>query len=198
MNTPRRTRHKGHVGVAAVAVWFGVMVALGAGLLARHLVAMPTPTTLGPLERGLAELRRDGERGSWLAVHALYAECRCSQRIVEHLVASARPEGFVELVLWVGDEAPPAELEARFDVRRVRPAALASLGIEGAPLLVAVDPEGRVRYVGGYTSRKQGPDIEDVRLLQDAQSGSPLDRLPLFGCAVSDRLKRDLSPFVSL
>jgi hypothetical protein len=180
-------------GRAAVGVWFFVMLVLGAGLLARHLVAMPSPARHGPLEHGVASLRNEKERGAWLAVHVLYAECRCSQRIVDHLLVSPRPADFVEVVLWVGDAPPPAGLEARFDVRHVSSDELATLGIEAAPLLVAVDAAGHVRYAGGYTSRKQGPDIEDQRLLREARNQGLVEALPLFGCAVSDRLKYDLS-----
>ena len=168
------------------------MVVLGAGLLARHVVALPSPASakLGPM---LGALRTPAEQGQWLAVHVLYDDCRCSNRIADHLVQTTRPGEWSEMVLWAGSQQPPAELDRRFDVRRVSGAELAELGIEAAPSMVALDPSNRVVYSGGYTDRKQGPVIEDRRILADARAARPIEKLPVFGCAVSSRLKTALS-----
>ncbi len=171
--------------------WFAAMVTLGAGLLARHVLALPGPsgTRLAP---GLSSLRRADQRG-WLAVHVLYASCRCSQRIAAHLAGTNRPEGVSEIVLWAGDDPPPAALAAAFDVRRVSEAGLAELGVEAAPLLAVVAPSGEVRYAGGYTTRKQGPEVEDLAIIASARRAERLAALPVFGCAVSTRLQEQLS-----
>ncbi len=176
---------------ATVVVWFVVMIVLGAGLLARHVVALPSPASakLGP---ELGALRTPTEQGRWLAVHVLYDDCRCSIRIADHLVETTRPSDWSEIVLWVG-AAPPAELDRRFDVRRVSADQLAHLGIEAAPSMVALDPSNHVVYSGGYTDRKQGPVIEERRILADARAARPIKTLPVFGCAVSRRLKTELS-----
>lgn len=97
------------------------------------------------------------------------------------------------MVLWVGPLAPPSALEHRFDVRRVTSDDLSRYGIEAAPLLVVLSPGGQIRYAGGYTERKQGPNIDDLRILDDARRPGVLASLPVFGCAVSDRLRRQLA-----
>lgn len=168
------------------------MLVVGAGLLAKHVVALPAPSKDAHLSRSLVELRRAGTSG-WLAVHVLYAECRCSQRIVAHLTSTPRPRGWAEVVLWVGEAAPDPALARAFDVRRTTPEQLARWGVESAPLLVALDPADRAVYVGGYTDRKQGPDIRDLQILADAERETPMSALPIFGCAVSQRLKSALA-----
>ncbi|RYZ01280.1 MAG: hypothetical protein EOO73_36130 [Myxococcales bacterium] len=173
------------------------MLLVGAGLLAKHVVALPAPSTDARLSRSLGELRRAGGP-DWLAVHVLYAECRCSQRIVAHLTTTERPRGWQEVVLWVGQAAPEPALSRAFDVRRVSEQQLARWGVESAPLLVALGPDGRVAYAGGYTDRKQGPDIRDLRILSAAESGGALSSLPVFGCAVSERLKSALAALPAL
>jgi hypothetical protein len=178
------------LGRALLVVWFASMVLLGAGLLSRHLVALPRPNS-SSMEAALAALRSESERNRWLAVHVLYSGCRCSERIAEHLAHTRRPDDWSEIVLWVGEEAPPAAL-SHFDVRRITTAELATLGIEAAPSLVVLDPRGRALYAGGYTSRKQGPAIEDRRILDDARHGRSITALPVFGCAVSSRLQSEL------
>jgi hypothetical protein len=181
------------LGNAALGVWFASMVVLGAGLLARHVVALPTPAPSALLAASIDGLRTPATRGKWLAVHVLYAPCRCSQRIADHLLSTERPRDWSEVVLWVGaSPTPPAGLEQRFDVRRIGTADLSRYGLESAPMLVTVDPDGRIRYAGGYTERKQGPVVDDLRIL-DASRGatSLLAGLPIFGCAVSERLQRE-------
>ncbi|HEY8945874.1 MAG TPA: hypothetical protein VIM73_16510, partial [Polyangiaceae bacterium] len=66
-------------------------------------------------------------------------------------------------------------------------------GIDAAPLLIVSDPKGEPRYVGGYTTRKQGPVLEDLSIVEQARRGSSLASLPIFGCAVSERLQRELT-----
>jgi len=178
--------------LAAVALggWFAAVSLLGAGLLARHVVALPAPASDEGLARSLRQFRGADGPQTWLAVHVLYAECRCSQRIATHLLATQRPAGWHEVVLWVGNATPSPQLERHFDVRRIEREELSRLGIEAAPLLVALDSNDRVRYSGGYSNRKQGSVVADLTILESARREAHVAALPLFGCAVGDRLKR--------
>lgn len=176
-------------GRIALALWFGGVLAIGAGLLARHLVPLPAPPLadlkLGPSLSELRTARNDG----WFAVHVLYAECACSHRIADHLIHSRRPSGWEEVVLWVGSSEPPPDLQRSLRVKNLTRSELSHYGVESAPLLVALDPSGSVRYSGGYTDRKQGPIVEDVRILTETARAESVVSLPVLGCAVSDRLK---------
>lgn len=174
----------------ALGAWFAVVSLLGAGLLARHVVALPAPPSDEGLVRSLQQLRGADSSQSWLAVHVLYAECRCSQRIAAHLLSTQRPAGWHEVVLWVGSAAPSVDLERHFDVRRIQRAELSRLGIDAAPLLIALDGDDQIRYSGGYTTRKQGAVIADLTILESARRKAQIAALPVFGCAVSDRLRR--------
>ncbi|MEO8878690.1 MAG: hypothetical protein ABI461_24080 [Polyangiaceae bacterium] len=190
MNFQLKLRRR--LGGITLATWFAAMVALGAGLLAKHVVALPRPQS-ALLAPAMTALRSPQEQGQWLAVHVLYSDCRCSQRVAEHLADSARPPGWSEVILWVGDDAPDPKLAKKFDLRRVTAGELSAYGVEAAPSLIVLDPEGKLRYAGGYTDRKQGPVIEDRRILDAARTSSYVEPLPLFGCAVSSRLKSELS-----
>jgi hypothetical protein len=178
--------------------WFVGALLVGAALLAKHVVALPAPSADEHFARMLARLRRVEDGDKWFAIHVLFAECRCSQRIAAHLLASARPGFLHELVLWTGSEAPSSELSARFRVQRVTPAELARLGISAAPLMIIVDPKDHVRYVGGYSERKQGPALDDLQILASAREGRTVAVRPVFGCAVNERLQRQLSLFTGL
>lgn len=174
-----------------------MMLLVGAVLLGRHVVALPKPPVDPVTTRAFAALREDGDRASWLAVHVLYAGCRCSARVVEHLAQSGRSASVHEVVLWVGSDP---QLEARmktagFRLLPIEPEALRQrFGVEAAPLLVVLDPNDRARYVGGYTTRKQGPDIQDRKILSALLSGATPEENPVLGCAVSSRLQAALNP----
>jgi hypothetical protein len=179
-------------GRTILIAWFVVVTIGSAGLLARHALALPAPAPSSALGARLLALH-GGVPGTWVAVHVLSGDCRCSRRIAAHLVSVARPPGWSELVLWVGDATPPSSLVQHFDVRRVDAASLAAAGIEAAPLLVAIAPNGDVRYAGGYTDRKQGPVDHDVEILTAVRSSLPPASFPVFGCATSDRLRAQLA-----
>jgi len=168
------------------------MLLVGASLLAKHLVALPAPSADPSLAASLSTLRSPGSARRWASVHVLYAACRCSQNIVKHLIATTRPAGWDEVVLWVGPGEPDPALNQHFRIERLTSAELARFGIQAAPLLAVLDPTNHLRYVGGYSARKQGPQIDDLRIFSEAQTAS-LPGLPLFGCAVSERLRQQLS-----
>jgi len=180
-----------------LAVWFLSMLAVGATLLGRHLVALPRPANDASLARSMSSLRGADASGRWMAVHVLYADCPCSQRIAEHLLAGGRPGDAAERVLLIGSDAP---LEARL-VRAGLPVTIVTedeaatrFHVVAAPALVVIAPDDSVRYVGGYTESKQGPDPRDLAILAGARSGRDYAPLPVFGCAVSARLRASLNP----
>ena len=182
----------------ATLAWFAGSLLVGAALLAKHVVALPAPSADERLGRSLAPLRAADDQGQWLAIHVLYAECRCSQRVVTHLASTTRPQGWHELVLWAGSTAPSASLSERYRVKSVAIPELARLGVVAAPLLVVLDPQDNVRYVGGYSERKQGPELDDLRILAAARQGSAVTAHPVFGCAMNEQLKQQLSLLTGL
>jgi hypothetical protein len=182
---------------AALSVWFGVMLAIGASLLVRHSVALPRPAVDAELERSMSTLRIPADAGKWMAVHVLYADCRCSQRVADHLLSSSRPADLVEQVLLVGRSgALEGSLTARgFRVTVVEPDELAArYHVLAVPLLLVAAPDGSIRYAGGYTTRKQGPDPRDLEILASAKADRVTAALPVFGCAVSRKLDQVLNP----
>ncbi len=181
---------------AALSAWFGVMVLVGAALMARHLVPLPVAEASEASGARLAELRGDGGEGAWTVVHVLYTECRCSDRIVDHLTSTERPEGAVERVLLVGDGEQGARLVAAgFEVVPTSARRLSeSFGIEAGPLLVVLDTDDRIRYAGGYTARKQSLEVKDVEIVEHLQAGASPEELPLYGCPVSQGLQAQLNP----
>jgi hypothetical protein len=176
-----------------VVAWLGLMLMLGASLLARHVVALPVSLAGDRLSASVRAMREPGTNSRWLAIHVLYSECRCSQRVVAHLLSSPRPLGWSEQVVWIGTGAPDTELAPRYKVRRVSTADAARLGIDSAPLLVIISPSDEIRYAGGYAGRKQGPTFDDLRIFAEAQRGQAVVSRPIFGCAVSERLRQKFS-----
>ena len=189
---------RGGIGAAALCVWGALMIWIGAIMLGRHLVALPAQTGDDAAKASaLAEKRPDADGDGWFAAHALYGECGCSRRVAKHLLDSERPEDVRELVILVGDdpELRSSLIEKGFDVDVVGREELAErYHLRAVPVFAVLDPLDRVRYVGGYTQRKQGPVIEDLDILAKLQSDRSIAALPLFGCAVSRRLQQAIDP----
>jgi len=185
---------------AVFAVWVVCCLVGGAYLLSAHLLTLPTPelTDLGP-QRSAVAARRSTQQGRWLAVHILDQECKCSQRVLDHLLAEPRPPGIVERVVLIASEVSAdrsAAIRARgFDLDIVTPEVLAErYRVQAAPLLVVLDPSDAVRYVGGYTPRKQADDVRDVAVVEALRRGEAVEPLPTFGCAVGRALKEKIDP----
>lgn len=211
----------------SLATWAGrlflfvsipLSIVVFATLMAGHWVPLPMPAVaeerleaaLGALELGEFEdgefedgaaqpddvAASIGERG-WSLHHVLYADCRCSRRVVAHLLASQRPQDVREVALVVGDapDLAAACREAGFEVVALTQVELEErLGVVAAPLLVIADAAGRSRYVGGYTDRKQGLVLRDLEFLGRLRAGERVESLPVYGCGVSRSLQDALDP----
>ncbi|HMJ15092.1 MAG TPA: hypothetical protein VK524_26945 [Polyangiaceae bacterium] len=185
----------------AFVVWAGALFITATSLSAAHFYAQPAPDSKdAALERALDSLRSTNDAKRWLAVHVLYAQCRCSRRILQHLATSPRPGQVREKLLLVGwnEELAPTlrQIAARgFEITRTTPAELRDrFHVEAAPLLLVVEPQGTVRYAGGYTERKQGPNPLDREIITKLIAHRAADPLPPFGCAVSKELQEILDP----
>jgi len=194
-----RGRLRGRLVKLALAGWFAVMVTLSAIMLGRHVVPLPRPSADDTaLAAALTSLRRPENAARFFAVHVLFAECRCSQRIAEHLLTSPRPPEVSEAVLLVGENAAlEASLRAKgFGVTRVDVDELDTrYHVKSVPILVVLAPDATVRYAGGYTTSKQGPDPRDLDIIARARTeGTLLKALPVFGCAVAEKLRSRLDP----
>lgn len=164
-----------------------------------HWTVLPKPDVEDPaFAAQLNGLRAEQDDGQWVVVHVLYSRCTCSQRVFDHLFDDQRPAGAHERILLVeADAAIERRAAARgFAVETVSRAELKSeFHIEAAPMLIVIDPQGSVRYAGGYTDRKQGFEFRDTAIVETlAQGGDPAE-LPLFGCGVSKELQEVLDPF---
>ncbi|MGC4079504.1 MAG: hypothetical protein QM702_21180 [Rubrivivax sp.] len=187
---PEEPQRRRTVARTLVVAWFVAMTAISAVLLGRHLLAFPQPADDAGQLRTLASDTR-----VMSVVHVLYAQCRCSQRIVDHLVTSERPHGVVETVLLVGDDDGAAARLVAHGFRVVT-TTVDELGsrwrVTAVPLLVVIAPGGRVRYVGGYAARKQGPDPQDLAIIAIARGEGRLSSLPVYGCAVAGEVAERL------
>lgn len=180
-----------------LGAWLLVATALGSLLLASH-APLPLPRVDdAKLRAAFGELLGDVQ--GWRAVHVLYRSCACSRRVLAHLRAGRRAAGVHDTVLLVDDEAAPdvADEALRASGVRVevigREALAQRFGLEAAPTLVLLRPDGSVAYLGGYTRSKQGT-LEHEQIVAALRAESPASRLPVLGCATSARLTAALDP----
>lgn len=186
------------VGAAAYLIgWAAALLLVTTVLMVGHWVTLPRPNLDDPrLASALTELRAAPSK-RWELTHVLYVDCRCSQRVFAHLLERPTPAAASERVLMVGsDDAWRRQAALRgFEVLETSAEQLGRrFGIESAPLLLISDPGGEVRYAGGYTDRKQGPQYRDVEALEALRRGEPVELLPLFGCGVTRELQAILDP----
>lgn len=195
---PTRSRLRRWLPRLVLVIWAPALLVVCAFLLVGHWVTLPLPSGDDPkLARAIQQQRDFDEMGQWLAVHVLYARCDCSMRIVDHVLNRTRIPGVKEKIILV-ESQPHWEAEAKakgIAVEVIRRDQLLSVyNIPAAPVLVVADPTGAIRYAGGYTTHKQGPDIRDVAVIDGVRQQHPQAPIPLFGCAVAATLSAMLDP----
>lgn len=178
------------LGRVLLLVWVPlVMIVIGL-LMVNHTIAMPSPDRPELLQAALLEL----DEGPDVTVHIIYANCSCTDLLVEHLISRrANPS---ELVLYVGEPRPShtALSTSGFKVIRLLPGELETkLGLEAAPVLLALRG-GTLAYAGGYFRYPAAVRPLDVSIVQRIDQGEAVKGLPIFGCAVSPRLQRQVDP----
>lgn len=185
------------LGRAFLALWIP-LVALGvSSLMVGHFAPLPAPAAeAATVEAALGAAR---SRGAEVAVvHFLDVECRCSKRVAEHLLEGPRPAGAHEAVVLVGADA---ELQRALTARgfAVEPenkqSAERRFGSFAAPALAVLGTtDGDVRYLGGYTDRKQGLHVRDLEIIDACARGESPAVLPVLGCGATADLERMLDP----
>src|SRR6185503_14881440 len=99
--------------------------------------------------------------------------------------------------LFIGEDPAKRGAAERAGLRFVTVSAsglAARYGIEAAPLLIAFNAAGRLRYLGGYYNHPSTIFPLDEKIhAQLAQGAAPVP-LPVFGCAVSPRLQDSVDP----
>ena len=185
------------LAVCALVVWACGMIFVIACLMVSHWVALPHPTATDQAWSVQLNQTRTTQVGKWTAFHFLYGNCPCSRRILDHIVHRVPVDGCQEKIVFIGEDSEMTEaaMQRGFEVDCVtRDELKAQYGVEAAPLLTVLDPSGKVRFAGGYTTHKQGPQIQDERIIRELLSGGKVKDLPLFGCAVSNELKLLVDP----
>lgn len=179
----------------ALLVWASLLTVTISYLMVGHWVALPSNQ---PVLVNNQIVRIKTDLASQLHVqHVLSQSCPCSQRIAKHLASRWPIPSVSEQIVVV--ESPKDTTSMVFpdaySVKRVSAERLmADYAIESAPVLLITDSNGKVVYSGGYTARKQGYEIRDYEIIASLLRGEAVEALPVYGCAVSTRLKKVVDP----
>lgn len=193
-------------GVLSIVAWLMVVGALVTSLTIGHWISLPHPEigdSFAPaalLEPALLEPAALSEipHESLRAFHFLYGDCPCSRRVLDEVIGRESVDGVIERIVMIGGKEADVQIASAkgYEVDQCAPLeADAKYGVCAAPLLVVTQVDGTILYSGGYTSRKQGPDNQDVNILSALSRGEEVTNLPVYGCAVSEELKQLVDPF---
>jgi hypothetical protein len=180
--------------VLMLAIWAVAVVLLGGALTSYH------QPFLTPGARILTLVRSAGSQ-KWRTVHIISGSCGCSQTVMQHLLKRHLFAGLDEQILVVdsgeaylpGSVALLAKLSQQgFPVTHIAAKDIPEqVGLRGVPILVIASSENKISYMGGYGSRGD----QDAEILQQVRSGQTPKVLPVLGCAVGERVRREADPF---
>ncbi len=188
-------RAKTWVAPLLLTGWAIVLLVVIAALSLRHVASLPVPNDQARLTSAAMQLRR--APGKNFLVHVIDSDCSCARSLFSHLVTRRPFRGVEELILFVGADPDKQRLAERsgFEFAALSGNDLVTrFGIEAAPVLLVFDASGRLRYAGGYYDRPAAITPLDERIHKQLDNGDHVAPLPVFGCAVSQRLREALNP----
>ena len=133
---------------------------------------------------------RSGERrtGAWQVVYLFGSDCPCSARAAKHIACRRRLGDIAERVVMVGSDRPTETSLAGNGWKPEHATAEQArdlYGARSAPLLIFIDPAGRIRYTGGFARRSDFRDgFQEERIWAALRSGETVKPLPAYGCAL--------------
>ncbi len=191
-----QTRKKPWTTRGVLLLWL-LATSVGATyLVSGHWV--PLPISEQPYEdvgRAIAATRT--KPGTWLTLHVLYDDCGCSQGVFDKLLdGHPDPNATERIVLVGGDDETAQQARAKgYEVEILEPEELPQRYlVQAAPIYAVLSPDDELAYIGGYTSRKRGPEPKHRQILAALQAGDHVDPLPPLGCAVSESLRDAVDP----
>lgn len=175
-------------GILLVLWGGGVTLAIGA-LMALHGVSFFP-------DRGLAAVSGQNQ---WAMTHVLGEGCKCSHQVYLYLLRRGPQVGVQETVIVLGEmNEEKVQLRARgFAVDERSPAALSTERAVGVPFLLIHSDKGDTVYAGGYATSviRESTALLDLDILESLRGGKMMAELPVFGCAVSQKMKNLIDPF---
>jgi hypothetical protein len=188
---------------AVLLILSSVVLYVTGVLLFPHYVALPEPTpqrlrylvqtasaNLVPASQPFPHSKNSDEVNTHLsstfALHVLALDCGCSQTVLTQIDLENVLEGDIEAAL-VKKNYEVKVLENMDNVKEY--------GVEAVPMFLVADHFGKIYYQGGYTARKNRPPLVDQNILNAIASDSTVpSSMPLFGCAVGQKLRQALDP----
>ena len=174
-------------------VWAFLALTTSTWMMAWHSVVFPVLSSNRTSSNAVA--------GVWNIRHYLSPDCACSRRTAVYLIKRGPLHGTAEEVFVIGAGEGATRMKTQLSGGGFRVTALtaeqasARDGIQGVPVLEIVAPDGKIAFRGGYRKWGQSPnDYEDVTLLSQLKASRHVETLPVLGCAVSERLRKQLDP----
>ena len=167
--------------------------------MVNHLAALPPPEKTAKLSAALKDISLPplSPEQSHYQLHLIYEDCSCTKGLLRHLwKRQSHPEVFEKLIfMGRATEVEKQSLQAGYEVEVIgKNELLETFGIRGAPILVIMNGEREILYMGGYFQYPSATISKDVELLELAQQGLNPDPLPLYGCAIDPKLQEELDP----
>ena len=191
-------KHRTQVGYAICLFSFCISALVGSLGIAAHMPLQQDRVSLTKLVTALAPAAQPASIGAWTALHVLASDCACSRAVADHLIRRGSLPNLREKVLLVGDDRTLAQRlrSASFAVEMLgAEEASARYNLRGVPWLIFLDPAGKVRYAGGYSGHRDArSSLRDVEIWNTLTSGHRSDPLPVYGCAVGQRLRAQIDP----
>lgn len=164
--------------------WIISCSAILANLHGLHLVSYK-PLTMEKIENNTK---------GWGMIHILAMECGCSEIIAEYLL-KRKPIMPNEKIMFLGTTNKIAKQLKQVGFQIIESKQLDGY-IEGVPQLIVFNPDGDIKYSGGYAPKMITPltKIQDQFIFNSIKNKKNNPQLAVMGCAINKKLQKELDP----
>lgn len=168
------------ISKSAILSTLGVTVScLTGALLVSFHAPLRTEVSAGWLDRQ--------EASAQSIYHFAAADCRCSERLLQHLLTRAPRREAREVVVYIGERKPVLELLESIGYEVLLEASPEATGVQAAPWLLVRSASGAISYSGGY---EPSPYWES-RILFNVEHRVRQASLSTPGCTTSKSLRAE-------
>jgi hypothetical protein len=179
--------------IVFLTIWGVLGTVVAASMTAWHSVAIPVYAKAVSAPGSATQ--------PWQIRHFLSGDCPCSRSVAVHLVDRGVIPGADEQVILIdgvdrrASDALAEQLQRRgFRIETITAAEATSReGIVGVPVL-EIARDGEIVYRGGYDDSGMRKTFRDAEIFAALAVHQTVTRLPVLGCAVSDRFRTKTDP----
>lgn len=186
---------KKKLGTLVLSLWVIIVIFIISTQMITHLVSFNLPKNISEFHQSI--LANEHKMGQWTISHIIYENCSCTNSLLKRIIQRGPFPNAHEVIFLIGKKLPFENdlINAGFHIRRFdKETFVQQFNFEAAPILSIHNHLGDLSYLGGYFKTSAAKISLDEDIITHLYQGKNYNALPVYGCAVSERVTDLIDP----